>query len=49
MKNIQVYKADRRAYAQMVVDRYQATRYSYKFFLVGFVVGIIPYIVHMKF
>jgi hypothetical protein len=49
MKNIQVYKADRRAYAEMIVEKYNGTRYSYKFFLAGFIIGIVPYIVHMKF
>ena len=45
----QVYKADRRPHVQMMVEKYHATRYDHKFLVIGFLVGITPYIVHMKF
>tara|TARA_R110001606_G_scaffold387289_1_gene551817 strand:+ start:567 stop:758 length:192 start_codon:yes stop_codon:yes gene_type:complete len=45
----QSYKADRRPYAKMMVEKYQATRFDHKFFVIGFLIGLVPYIVHMKF
>ena len=36
IKNVEVYKADRRPFVQMMVTKYQATRYDHKFFVVGF-------------
>lgn len=44
----QIYKADRRPYVQMMVEKYQTTRYDHKFFVVGLGVGLLPYIVHMN-
>jgi len=49
IKNIEVYRADRRPYVQMMISKYQVTRYSHKFFVAGFLIGLVPYIVHMKF
>jgi|11_taG_2_1085331.scaffolds.fasta_scaffold05604_7 hypothetical protein len=40
------YKADRRPYVEMIVERYQATRYDRKYFIVGLVIGLLPYIIH---
>jgi len=46
MKNQEVYKADRRPYVEMIIERYQATRYDRKYFIVGLVIGLLPYIIH---
>lgn len=43
------YKADRRPYVQMVVERYHTTRKDHKYFVIGFLLGLVPYIAHMKF
>jgi|TARA_R110001606_G_scaffold389666_1_gene555991 hypothetical protein len=40
------YKADRRPYVQMIVERYQADRYDRKYFMVGLAIGLLPYIAH---
>lgn len=40
------YKADRRPYVQMIVERYQADRYDRKYFMVGLAIGLLPYITH---
>lgn len=49
IKGVEIYKADRRPNIQMFVTKYQATRYQHKFFVAGFLLGLVPYIVHMKF
>ena len=33
----------------MMVEKYKVTRYDQKFFVAGFLMGIVPYIIHMKF
>tara|TARA_R100000541_G_scaffold14591_2_gene23957 strand:+ start:992 stop:1189 length:198 start_codon:yes stop_codon:yes gene_type:complete len=43
------YVADRKPFVQMVVEKYTATRYDQKFFVYGFLIGVTPYVVHMKF
>jgi len=43
------YKADRRPYVQMMVEKYESTRKDHKYFVIGFALGLVPYIVHMKF
>tara|TARA_R100000951_G_scaffold115456_2_gene123572 strand:- start:966 stop:1157 length:192 start_codon:yes stop_codon:yes gene_type:complete len=43
------YEADRRPKVQMFVEFYKASKYDHKFLLVGFLIGLVPYIVHMKF
>jgi hypothetical protein len=48
IKNVEIYKADRRPYVEMMVERYQATKYSHKFFVFGLALGLTPYIVHMN-
>jgi hypothetical protein len=48
IKGIEIYKADRRPFVQMMVERYQSTRYDHKFFVFGFVCGICPYVFHMN-
>jgi len=48
IKGVEVYKADRRPYVQMMINKYEATRYDHKFFVFGLVIGFIPYIVHMN-
>ena len=45
----QVYQADRRPYVQMMVEKYESTRKDHKYFVVGVLFGLVPYIVHMKF
>jgi hypothetical protein len=45
----QVYQADRRPYVQMMVEKYESTRKDHKYFVIGFLIGLVPYIVHMKF
>ena len=42
------YKADRRPYVQMMVERYHTTRKDHKYFLIGLSIGFMPYIVHMN-
>ena len=42
------YKADRRPYVQMMVEKYESSRYDHKFFVFGLGVGLLPYIVHMN-
>jgi hypothetical protein len=49
IKGVEVFRADRRPYVQMMISKYKATRYDHKFFVVGFLIGLVPYIVHMKF
>lgn len=46
MKNVEVYKADRRPYVEMMVEKYQAVKYDRKFFVVGLAIGLLPYITH---
>ena len=48
IKNIEVYRADRRPYVQMMVERYHTTRKDHKYFLIGLSIGFMPYIVHMN-
>jgi hypothetical protein len=48
-KITEVFKGDRRPYVSMMVEKYKATKYDQKFFVLGFAVGIVPYIIHMKF
>ena len=43
------YMADRRPYAKMMVEKYESTRKDHKYFVIGFALGLVPYIVHMKF
>lgn len=45
----QTYKADRRPYVQMMVEKYVSTRKDHKYFVIGVLLGLVPYIVHMKF
>ena len=47
-KNVEIYRPGRRPFAQMMVERYQAIRYGRKFFVIGLVIGLTPYIVHMN-
>ena len=42
------YKADRRPYVQMMVERYHTTRKDHKYFLIGLYIVFMPYIVHMN-
>ena len=42
------YKADRRPYVQMMVERYHTTRKDHKYFLIGLAIGFMPYAVHME-
>jgi hypothetical protein len=42
------YKADRRPYVQMMVEKYESTRKDHKYFLIGLSIGLMPYIVHMN-
>ena len=49
IKSIEVYKGDRRPFVSMMVEKYKVTRYDQKFFVAGFLMGIVPYIIHMKF
>ena len=42
------YKADRRPYVQMMVERYHTTRKDHKYFLIGLSIGFMPYIAHMN-
>jgi len=43
------YEADRRPYVQMMVEKYVSTRKDHKYFVIGVLLGLVPYIVHMKF
>ena len=43
------YEADRRPYVQMMVQKYESTRKDHKYFVIGLLLGLVPYIVHMKF
>jgi hypothetical protein len=43
------YEADRRPYVQMMVQKYESTRKDHKYFVIGVLLGLVPYIVHMKF
>lgn len=43
------YEADRRPYVQMMVQKYESTRKDHKYFVVGVLFGLVPYIIHMKF
>lgn len=42
----ETYKADRRPYVEMMVERYQATRYDRKYFVIGLAIGLLPYLTH---
>ena len=33
------YKADRRPYVQMMVEKYESTRKDHKYFVIGFFIG----------
>lgn len=46
MKNQEVYKADRRPYVEMMVERHQVAKFDRKSLMIGFVVGLLPYITH---
>lgn len=40
------YKADRRPFVEMMVERYQVNRYDRKYFMIGLALGLLPYIIH---
>jgi len=42
------YKADRRPYVQMMVERYHTTRKDHKYFLIGLAIGFMPFVVQME-
>jgi|TARA_B110000285_G_scaffold58456_1_gene66888 hypothetical protein len=48
IKNVQIWKLHR-PYIEMMVEKHKKHRYDQKFFVAGFLMGIVPYIIHMKF
>ena len=48
-KITEVFKGDRRPFVKAMVTKFKSHKYDQKFFVLGFAIGIVPYIIHMKF